>query len=111
MNMSRVLNRDMITGLIMCVLLLGSCAVGMYFHEPWFDEIQAYLIARDASVHDILFHLPHYEGHPPLWHLLLMIPARLGLSCKASLNAVQFLTFAGMAVTLELFSPFGRKMP
>ena len=46
------------------------------FHEPWFDEAQSWQIARVASLRDILFSIPHYEGHPPLWHLLLALPAR-----------------------------------
>lgn len=28
-------------------------------HEPWSDEAQAWLIARDASLYDLLFVLPH----------------------------------------------------
>ena len=41
------------------------------FHESWFDEVQAWQIARSASLKEILFEVPHYEGHPQLWHLLL----------------------------------------
>ncbi|HEX2052461.1 MAG TPA: hypothetical protein VHJ78_01875 [Actinomycetota bacterium] len=45
-------------------------------HEPWFDEAQAWLIARDSNPVTLLTrHLP-YEGHPPLWYLLIMLPAK-----------------------------------
>ena len=40
-------------------------------HEMWADEIQAWLIARDSDgLLDLLGNL-RYEGHPPLWYLLL----------------------------------------
>lgn len=54
-----------------CVLLM-YCVLHLFmtlFHEPWYDEAEAWQIARCASIKDILFTIPHYEGHPPLWHL------------------------------------------
>ena len=36
------------------------------FHEPWYDEAEAWQMARGASIHDLLFYIPHYEGHPSL---------------------------------------------
>lgn len=42
-------------------------ATVMCFHEPWFDEAQAWLIARDCSWREMILERPHYEGHPPLW--------------------------------------------
>jgi hypothetical protein len=46
-------------------------------HEMWSDEMQAFLIARDSNSLAALFHNLRYEGHPALWHLLLMIPAHI----------------------------------
>ncbi|MEA4938363.1 MAG: hypothetical protein VB091_02100 [Christensenella sp.] len=78
------------------------------FHEPWFDEAQSWQIARVASLRDILFTIPHYEGHPPLWHLLLALPARLGVPYELGLKAVN-LVICSAAVWLLLFrSPFLR---
>lgn len=98
---------------LMCCALVSALAIilpliEMFFHEPWYDEAQAFLIARDASLHDILFVLPHYEGHPPLWHLLLLIPARLGLSCKLTLGIAQMITYAMAVLVLEFRSPFNK---
>lgn len=46
-------------------------------HEMWADEVQAWLLARDSDgIADLLANLK-WEGHPPLWHLLLMPLARL----------------------------------
>lgn len=87
-----------------CVL---HCVMGI-FHEPWFDEAQAWNIARDASLSEVLFEVPHYEGHPALWHLILMPFAKLGLPYEMSLCFVS-LVFAGLAVYFLLFkSPFPR---
>ena len=83
------------------------------FHEPWFDEAQSWQIARVASLRDILFSIPHYEGHPPLWHLLLALPARLGAPYEFSLKAVN-IAISSAAVWLLLFrAPFPRiaKLP
>lgn len=56
------------------LVFAGYCALVSFiipFHEPWGDEAQAWLIARDNSVWEIIRSRLHYEGAPPLWHLLL----------------------------------------
>ena len=40
-------------------------------HEPWADEAQAWLIARDSTYWDIIVKYARYEGTPCLWHLIL----------------------------------------
>ncbi len=47
-------------------------------HEPWRDEAQSWLIARDLGFIELLKCLPN-EGHPPLFYLVLMPFAKLGL--------------------------------
>jgi hypothetical protein len=74
-------------------------------HEPWFDEAQAWLLARDSSLIDLLVKYLRYEGSPGLWHLLLILPAKLGLPYSA-LNITSGL-LAAMGVFLFLwYSPF-----
>lgn len=91
-----------------CVLLM-YCALHLVmtlFHEPWYDEAEAWQIARCASIKDILFTIPHYEGHPPLWHLILAIPAKLNLPYELSLSLISLL-FSALAVALFLkYVPF-----
>ena len=54
-----------------------ALAVLLAHHEMWADEIQAWLLARDSGgVLDLLANLK-YEGHPPLWYLLLMPLTRM----------------------------------
>ena len=46
-------------------------AVCIHAHAMWFDELQAWNIARAShSLGDLFSHL-RYEGHPPLWYLPL----------------------------------------
>jgi tetratricopeptide (TPR) repeat protein len=66
---------------------LGIVGVTVAHHEPWLDEAQAWLIARDAAWSDLFCTLPRYEGSPILWHLILTLPARCGLP-YASLNVI-----------------------
>ena len=94
----------------MVVVLLYLClrSVVSFFHEPWFDESVAWLIARDSSIWDILFEIPHYEGHPPLWHLILVPFAKTGMPYELSLSVVSLL-FTGTAIFLiEKYAPFPR---
>lgn len=83
-------------------------------HEPWADEAHAWLIARDASLYDLLFVLPHGEGNPSLWHLSLILPARymsyeylgyisllLGL-----LGVLVFVYFSPFPLPVKLAFPF-----
>jgi hypothetical protein len=77
------------------VLLIFTviAAVAICFHEPWADEAQAWLIARDLGIGGIL-HQMGYEGSPPLWHLLLWGLIRLRLP-YAALGAVSLALVAG----------------
>lgn len=93
---------DVIT---LIIYLLGVCTVS-FFHEPWFDEAQAWAIARSGTIKEILFEIPHYDGHPPLWHLILVPFAKLGAPYELSLAAVNIF-FMTLAVAVLLFkSPF-----
>ncbi len=87
-----------IYGVLLAVLLL--------LHVPTLDEAQAWLIARDASYKDILLYLPHYESHPPFWHLLLSIPAKLGVSYELGLKSIQFISSVLMISVFVFRSPF-----
>lgn len=92
--------------IIAFVLYIVAVSVVSCFHEPWFDEVQAWAIARCCSLKELLFEVPHYEGHPPLWHLILYVFAKAGIPFKATLKIVN-ITFASLAMSLILFrSPF-----
>lgn len=98
------------------VLYTVVIAIGAFVHEPWWDEAQAWLIARDAPIADLYLRHVAYEGHPPLWHLLLAIPANAGLpygslkvvAALAALTGVYLLLFRLTFVPLliRLLVPF-----
>ena len=89
---------------ILVVLLYVSVVfvVGTVYHEPWFDESTAWMLARTDSVYDILFNVPHYEGHIPLWHLVLKLVILLRLPYELSLLLVN-LIFLIPAVIIFVF--------
>lgn len=89
-------------GLAVLILYAVLLIIVNITHEPWYDEAQAWQIAREASYHDILFYLPHYESHPPLWHLILSVPAKLGLPYEISIKTINII-FALLAVALIEF--------
>ena len=75
------------------IAILGFQVALILAHQPWTDEWQALLLAhQSASFSELLSHL-HYEGHPPLWYLLLR-----GLAAVLPLNWV----LPAAALTLAL---------
>lgn len=88
-------------GLFIALYILVSI-----FHEPMYDEAQAWMIARDASWWELFFEIPHYEGHPPFWHLILAFFAKTGMSIDIGLRIPGAL-FCVASVGLIIFrSPF-----
>lgn len=62
--------------------LLLWLALSLYLgahHEPFADEAQSYLIARDASLGDLFGRVCRTEGTPPLWFLWLKLWLFFGL--------------------------------
>ena len=98
--------KDLLAGLIVLAIYTAGLIVISCFHELTFDESQAWLIAKCASYKEILTYIPHYEGHPPLWHLILSVFAKNGVPVDLSLKAVN-ITFSTAAMALLIFrSPF-----
>ena len=100
-----ILRRWLSRNTLHCIVFLAYLAVVatvMCFHEPWFDEAQAWLIARDCSWREILTVRPHYEGHPPLWWAMLAVPAKLGVPYEIGLKTIN-LACAGLMIWLLEF--------
>lgn len=75
------------------------------WHEPWSDEAQAWLLARDLSIPQLLFHYLRYESHPALWYLILWAPSHLHLNYAVLGWISAAIAAAGIYVLLRL-SPF-----
>lgn len=84
-----------------CVVL----AVVVAAHEPWFDEAQAWLLARDSGLVELFTERLRYEGTPGLWHLLLMGPAQAGWP-YATMQVIGALCAAAGVAVLVWRSPF-----
>ncbi|HUN62748.1 MAG TPA: hypothetical protein VMU53_12195 [Candidatus Sulfotelmatobacter sp.] len=84
-----------------CVLLGSAVA----YHQPWADEAQSWLLARDLSLGQLFAKYLHYEGSPGAWHALLWVLTRLHVSYAG----MHWLT-AGIAATaiwiFLVYSPF-----
>lgn len=99
-------NKLLIIEWISFVAFIGLSMVMFWFHEPWYDEIQAWMVASDASVGEMIFELPHFEGHPPFWTLILAIFAKTGVPMEIGLR-IPTLIFSGVAAYLVIFkAPF-----
>lgn len=92
--------------IVFVAYVIVVCTV-MCFHEPWFDEAQAWLIARDCSWRELFTVRTHYEGHPPLWWMMLAIPAKLGVPYEIGLKTLNLVCAALMIWLLE----FKTKLP
>lgn len=64
----------------MLVLYSAILLVLLLHHEPWRDEMQAWLLARDSGTLVDLWRNTRYEGHPLFWHLLLWVLSRWSTS-------------------------------
>jgi len=74
-------------------------------HEAWFDEGQAWLLARDNSLFGLLVHALHYEGTPGLWHMVLWVAIRCGLP-YSGLHLISSALACGGAWLVMYRSPF-----
>jgi hypothetical protein len=96
-----------ITAWLVLAILATAMALLVPRHEAWFDEAQAWLLARDASPWDIIWKYARYEGTPSLWHLLLTIPAKAGAPF-ITLNYISGALAMCGAALLIFKSPFPR---
>src|SRR5829696_3139490 len=80
-------------------------AIAVAHHEPWMDEAQAWLLAKDSNPAELFAQYMRYEGSPALWHLILMIPAKLGLP-YVTLNIVAAVVAAAGCWVFLRYSPF-----
>ena len=104
-----------ICSLIWIVFVALSLFIAPY-HELWADEVQAFLIARDAPISDIISQIPHQEGHPSLWHLLLkglifLFGDNLNITYVSisimSLTVAIFLFCYNIPIIYKILIPFG----
>ena len=84
--------------------LFALLLTGYFVHEPWRDETQAWLMARDMTIPE-LWRNAGTEGHPIGWHLLVKPLTLLGLPFEALRLINIALVLAAAAVVLRA-APF-----
>jgi hypothetical protein len=80
-------------------------ALGIAWHEPWADEAQAWLLARDQGFWRLMLHTVRYEGSPGLWHAFLWALTRAHVSYFGMHWVAGAIALAGVYVLLR-WSPF-----
>ncbi len=91
--------------LISFLLYLALLAFSIWNHELWGDEIHSWNIAKASGSLSELFQNIRYEGHPPLWYILIWCLSKLTQQAFA-IQILQYL-LAATAMWLLLFrSPF-----
>lgn len=105
-NLQSSHNARTLAQLLAFVLYIAIIAIVMCFHEPWFDEAQSWLIARDSPIASIFSVRTHYEGHPPFWNLLLAIAAKNGVPYEFGIKGIQLVCASLLGAWLIFKSPF-----
>lgn len=105
-NLQSSHNARTLAQLLAFVLYIAIIAIVMCFHEPWFDEAQSWLIARDSPIASIFSIRTHYEGHPPFWNLLLAIAAKNGVPYEFGIKGIQLVCASLLGAWLIFKSPF-----
>ena len=90
---------------LMVVSFAVLATVGIFRHEIWRDEAQAWLLARDSASMLDLFRNSRYEGHPLLWHYCLYGLSRLTHSVRA-MQGLNLLIAIASSLLLVKRSPF-----
>ncbi|MDR3387950.1 MAG: hypothetical protein P4L92_12945 [Rudaea sp.] len=90
------------------VFVLGLQTVLTLQHRPWLDEWQALQLAvQSPRLSDLMFNL-RYEGHPPLWYLILRGLAWLTPDQTLALPLAAILIAVPVQLTILLAAPFSR---
>lgn len=75
-------------------------------HEMYLDEVNPWLVVRNAGGLPGIFHHLRYEGHPAVWFLLLYAVSRLtsNLVAVQCINFVLAMLFAAQVMTMRKLS-------
>lgn len=95
------LDKKLILNLILFCVFAGYLAFNgllLARHEPWRDEANVWLMARELSPVRLFAEI-RYQGHPCLWYLIVMPFAKLGLPFRA----IGFISYFVMAITAGIY--------
>ena len=87
--------KEFIVRTVVFILFLALNLWFILIHEPWRDEIHAWLMAKYMSPVEMI-EFSSYEGHPLLWHFMLMPFAKLGAPVW-TMHVISYITVAASA--------------
>jgi hypothetical protein len=106
-RLRRVPSSEQTFALVVAAAFLVVGLFNVLHHEMWRDELQAWLIAEGSGSLRELVRNMSYDGHPPLWYLLLYVASRL----TDDPSAMQFLHVGIATAAAYVFArhaPFSR---
>ena len=80
-KMKKYLTKQNIFNISIIILFLIFSIIMSTRHEYWSDEANAWLLASDLSIKDLILYI-HRDGHPILFHLIIKSFLLLGLKYK-----------------------------
>lgn len=87
------------------LLYLIVAALALFNHEMWADELHSWNIAKGSSGFFDIFRNSRYEGHPPLWYIILWSVAQFTHNL-VYVQAVHLLIAAVPVFLILFYSPF-----
>lgn len=89
-------------GIFVCYLIFNI--ILLVKHEPWRDEANVWLMAKNLSPLELLQEIK-YQGHPCLWYFLVMPLAKAGLPFR-SMEVLSLIVMGSAAWILLAKAPF-----
>ena len=96
-NIAALLDSKLILFVFFVIFLLVNGYL-IVIHEPWRDEVQAWFLAKYKSVPELI-EFSRFDGHPILWHLILLPFAKLG----APIWTMHVISYVCVSVSAYLF--------
>lgn len=93
--------------LVVVVLYFVCTGFVLSRHEMWFDEMQAWQLARSAGSIADLIASKRYEGHPDVWYLMLFGVSRISRN-PAAMQVLHLFLASAVAYVVARWAPFGR---
>jgi len=101
-------DRKLLTRLILAGIFIIYCILAgytMFHHELWGDEIHSWNIAKASNSFFDLISNTRYEGHPPLWYVILWSISKFTHD-PGSIQVVHLIIACTIVFIILFFSPF-----
>src|SRR5690606_9018478 len=85
------------------LLYLVVAGIALANHEMWADELHSWNIAKGSGSLPELFNNSRYEGHPPLWYIILWCISKFTHNL-AAVQGVHFFIAAAPVFFILFFS-------